>query len=196
MPQTSIPQNAIAGQPGMAFDLEASNRDVVSRIAAVAIPFGVYCELNGAGLLVPMQDSTTGTNFNPSAFGISLFDPLGVEENYVTFPVPASTAGSSSSGYLKGQSVPVMRKGRIWAATDGGGVATRSGPINVEHSSTGAHSQGVFTFSAVSAVSGNEIDIAPSVTVYNPDLLYGGTGQAMTDVFGNTYNSIPVEINL
>jgi hypothetical protein len=191
-PQLNIPLGPIAGLPGMAFDAEASNRDVVSRVCSVNIPFGVYCELDGNGLLVPMQDSTTGAGFSPSAFGIAMFVPLATEENYVPFTVPNVGTGSTATGWLKGQSVAVMRKGRLWVATDGGGVATRLGPINVNHSSTGAHPQGVFTFTAVSSTAGNEIDIAPSVTTYNPDL----TGGALVDVFNNTFNTIVVEINL
>ena len=152
MPQTTITATGILAQPGMAYDLEVTNRDVVSGTAAVNIPFGVYCELLGNGTVVPMKDATTGTNFNPTSWGISLFDPLGVEEQYAVFGVPNVGGGSSASGYLAGMQVPLMRKGRIWVATDGGGTATQGGPINVNHSSTGAFSQGVFTFSAVSAV--------------------------------------------
>ena len=192
MPQTSYSQNAIVAQPGMAYDMEQSNRDVVSVIAAANIGFGVLAELNSSGLLVPVQDSTTGGSFKPMTAGITMFDPLGVEQQYTQYSVPGSTAGSSASGWLKGMAVPVMRQGRIWVLGDASGVIVRSGAINVWHSSTGAHLQGVFTFQAVSATSGAEIDIAPNCLSWDP-ALQGGTS---TDPFGNVFNVYCVEINV
>lgn len=196
MPQTSIPFNAIAGQPGMAFDAEASNRDVVSIEAAVNIPFGVACELNSSGLAVPFKDSTTGGSFAPKFIGVCLLDPLGVEQNYVTYQVPPSTTGSTSSGYLAGQLVPFMRRGRIWVLTDAGGTFLSYGNVNVWHSSTGAYDQGVFTFTAPQTTAGQEIDVCPNVTVWNPALTGGTTGPTFTDVFGNVFNTLVVEVNL
>ena len=192
MPQLSYSQNAIVAQPGMAFDLEATDRDVVSRTAAVNIPFGVYCELTSGGLAQPMQDATTGASFAPKSLGISLFDPLGVEQQYSTFAVPASSSGSSNLGWLKGMSVPFMRRGRIWVSGDASGAASIYGPINVHHSSSGANAQGVFTLLPVQATSGNEIDVAPSCTLWNPDSL----ATSSTDPFGNTFQVYPVAINL
>ena len=196
MPQLSYSQNAIIAQPGMAYDAEVSNRDVVSVIAATTIPFGTFCELNSSGLAVPMQDSTTGGSFVPEAIGVCLFDPLGVEQQYTQFAVPPSSAGSKASGYLTGMSVPFMRRGRIWVLGDASGTATRYGAINVHHSSTGANPQGVFTFLPVSATAGNEIDIAPNCTVWNPNLIGGTSGITVTDPFGNVFTPYPVEINL
>lgn len=333
MPQLSYLQNAIIAQPGMAFDAEAAARDAVSRVAAVNIPFGVYCEIitsgSQAGQAQPLQvsvlggatavhvtnasaavtwtgnvsipagqgvvfssqpgvvyyftaaisaaasgtlanvysgsTSTTATMANapyaPNVAGISLFDPLGVEQNYATWTVPtvlagtvsvtngsasitfsqnqtlaagqplvfssqpgvqyfltsavtAGTAGtltanyqgatngsttttlpqsgSSVTGWKAGTPVPFMRRGRIWAAGDGGGTALRYGPINVNHSSTGANPQGVFTFSAVSQTAGSEIDVAPGVTIWNPDNIT----VPQVDPFGNLFKSYPVEINV
>lgn len=192
MPQLSYSQNAILAQPGMAFDLEATDRDVVSRVAAVNIPFGVYCELTAGGLAQPMQDATTGASFSPKELGIAMFDPLGVEQAYSTFQVPASSTGSSASGWLKGMLVPFMRRGRIWVAGDASGTNQIYGAINVHHSSTAANPQGVFTMLPVSATAGNEIDIAPSCTLWNPDSL----ATSSTDPFGNVFQVYPVEIHL
>ena len=202
MPQLTVTQNAIQAQPGMAFDAEASARDVISVVAAANIPFGAYCEFTAAGLLQVMQDATTGASFVPTAAGgckpagIAMFDPMGVEQNYTPFAVPATTSGSTSSGWLKGQAVPVMRRGRIWVLGDASGTQLNYGPINVNHSSTGSFSQGVFTFSAVSATAGHEIDIAPSCIAFNPTLAGGTSGLSVTDPFGNVFKMYPVEINL
>jgi hypothetical protein len=273
MPQLNYTQNAIPGMPGMAFDLEATNRDVVSLIASVDIPFGAYLEViqtgSQAGFCQPAQDATVAGAFATAlaiaAAGIALFDPLGGEENYtswkvplvlagtvlvtnnstaVTFsanqtlpagaeitfasqpgalyflaaPVTAGTAGvltqvysgvtaaattttqigsgSTSVGWRQGTAVPVMRKGRIWGLGDGAGVSQRGGPINLNHSSTGAFPMGALTFSAVSATAGHEIDIAPGVSVWNPLLIGGAGGPVFTDSFGNTFRTYPVEISL
>lgn len=328
MPQLSYPLTGIVAQPGMAFDAEVSDRDVVTRIAAVNIPFGVMCEFTAAGLAQPVQGAnlagtvtvtnasasitfsgnqtlpqgqalafsdqpgvvyylaaaiaagTAGTltqtysgaggagkscrlaPYSPNLLGISMFDPLGVEQQYVPWQVPTALsgtvttttssasitfsanqtlpagaplvfsgqpgviyylasaiaagtagtltsvvtgaggagqtttwmgAGSSALGYLKGQAVPFMRKGRIWGAGDAGGTPVQYGPVNVWHSSTGASPQGVFTFSAAAFTAGAEIDVAPGCVVWNP-----GTGWASsyTDPFGNVFNVYPVEINV
>lgn len=101
-------------------------------------------------------------------------------------------AGSTASGWLKGMAVPFMRRGRIWVAWDGGGTVTRSGPINLRHSSTGANPQGIFTFTAAQITVGNEIDIAPNCVVWNPGLASG----SYTDPFGNSFKTVPVGISL
>jgi hypothetical protein len=191
MPQTSYSQNAIVAQPGMAYDMEQSNRDVVSVICNQNIPFGVLCELDSNGLLQPVQDSGTAGSFLPALAGISMFDPLGVEQSYVQFAVPASGTGSSAVGWKTGMSVPVMRKGRIWVLGDASGVATRTGNINVWHSSDGSSPQGTFTFRAVQSTLHAEIDIAPDCTVWDPTLQSG----TVTDPFGNVFKIYAVEIN-
>ena len=262
MPQFSVTQNAIPAQPGMAFDAEVSDRDVVSIVAAVNIPFGVYCELTSTGLAQPMQDSGTTSSFVPNSIGISMYDPLGVEQNYVTWALSTSLSGTASvvngsarvvfsttqslaqgqplvfssqpgvqyfvqqatttsnqcqltanyggttngaatvtepgqgsttSGWKEGTAVPFMRRGRIWVAGDASGTAQQYGAINVHHSSNGTNPQGVFTFLAASAASGNEIDVAPNCTVWNPGKTYNAQ---YNDPFGNVFSLYVVEINL
>lgn len=258
--------NAPVAQPGMIFDGPAGGgNDIVSVVAAVNIPFGYYCEENANGLAVPVQDATTTTAFATalaiSGIGISVFDPLGVEQQYTTWQVPlalggtvavtngsasitfstaqtlpagaeivfasqpgvpyfllnavvAGTAGtltfkyggttngattttqlgtgSQASGWAKGMAVPFLRRGRIWTAWDGNGTVARGGPINLRHSSTGANPQGLFTFTAPQITVGNEIDVAPGVSVWNPTL----SGGSYTDPFGNSFNVMPVGISL
>lgn len=329
MPQLSYSQNAIPAQPGMVFDLSSlSAGDIVSRVAAVTIPFGVDCEISSSGLAQPVQGANlagTVTVTNASAsitfstaqtlpqgqalvfsdqpgvvyylaaaiaagtagtltqtysgtggagkltrlapyataghLGISVFDPLGTEQQYTTFGLPvalsgtvsvtngsasitfstnqtlaagslltfasqpgqvyvlaaavvagtagtlvtayggttnASTSttvqpgGSSAVGWKAGQSVPFLRRGRIWGASDNGGTAVRLGAVNVWHSSTGANPQGVFTYSATSFTVGGEIDVAPGITTWNPDLI----AQSYVDPFGNAQTVTAVEINI
>jgi hypothetical protein len=203
----------------------------------------------------------TSLGFNPLTIGISMFDPLGVEQNYVQWAVPTvltgtvsvinnsttvtfntnqslaqgtpvvftsqpgveyfiaqaitsatvaqltvaysgttngSTTttlpgqGSTNVGWKQGTAAPFMRRGRIWVAGDASGSAVQYGPVNVHHSSTGANAQGVFTFLAVSPTVGNEIDVAPGCTVWNPGLGYNAQ---YTDPFGNVFSMYVVELN-
>lgn len=197
MPQLSVSYGAIIAQPGMAFDAELSNRDVVSVVASENIPFGSFCELRSgyASLAYPLQDSTTGGSFLPESIGIAMFDPLGVEQSYVPFAVPNTGAGSSAAGWLKGQRVPFMRRGRIWVLGDGGGAPLNYGKINVWHSSDASHLQGVFTFTATQTTAGAEIDIAPNCNIWNPDGL-SASQLVQTDPFSNVFKIYPVGINL
>lgn len=266
MTQLNYQINAPVAQPGMIFDGPAGGgNDIVSVVAGANIPFGYYCEENSVGAAVPVQDATTAGAFATalaiSGIGISVFDPLGVEQNYTTWQVPLALAGtvavtngsasvtfstaqtlpagaeivfasqpgvpyflltalaagtagtltqkyggttagattttqlgtgSQASGWLKGMLVPFMRRGRIWTAWDGGGTLVRGGPINLRHSSTGANPQGLFTFTAAQTTVGNEIDIAPNCSVWNPSLSAG----AYVDPFGNSFNVVPVGISL
>lgn len=169
-----------ASQPGVIYYLAA----------ALAAATAATLTQNYSG--TTNASTTTSTGFNPNAIGIAMGGELSAEEAYVPFAVPASSSGSTASGWLKGQSVTFMRRGRIWAAGDATGTSLRYGAINVHHSSDGTHAQGVFTFSAVSPTAGNEIDVAPGVTVWNPDL----AAATYTDPFGNTFNVYPVEVHL
>lgn len=168
MPQLNYSQNAIPAQPGMVYDLSSlSAGDIVSRVAAVTIPFGVRCEViqsgSQAGMAQPVQGknlagtvtvtnasaaitfstaqtiaagqavtfsaqpgviyyivaaisagttgaldrayngttSSTGTTAlmpytTAGDLGVSVFDPLGTEQQYTTFGVPTALAGTVS----------------------------------------------------------------------------------------------------
>lgn len=199
MPQTTTTLTGVPGQPGQLYDLAAMRSgDMISLVAGTTIPFGVLCELNSTGVLQPVQDTNanwppTGTAAGTSLAGISVWDPMGAEQGFVNPAVPPTTAGSSAPGYLKGQRVPVLRRGRIWVPWDGGGMPTRIGNINVWHSSDASHPQGVFTFSAANTGAGVEVSICPSsIETFNPDL----TAASFTDGFGNTVTIIVVSIDL
>jgi hypothetical protein len=197
MPQTSVPFGAILAQPGMPYDAEMSNRDVVSVVASQNIPFGSLVELTtGAASVVNLpNDAGTGGSFLPKSVGIAMCNPLGTEESYLPGAVPNAGVGATAVGWLKGQKIPIMRRGRIWVLGDGGGTPLIFGAINVWHSSTGANLQGVFTFSAVSTTVGAEIDICPNVVVWNPDILTAAQ-LVQVDPFNNTFKIYPVGINL
>jgi hypothetical protein len=95
--QTAVSVNPLAGQPGLEYDDSFS--DIVSWIATVAIPFGclVYESAEGKAAL------PTGTgNVTAGRVGIALIDPL----------------KASGVGYEIGDAVRVMKRGRVWIATE------------------------------------------------------------------------------
>jgi hypothetical protein len=176
-------QMEFSGQPGTYYYLAA---------AIAAATAGTLTELyNGtgaAGQIVIMK-------YQPIAGGICLYDELGAEENYVPFQVPISANGSTSPGYLKGQVIPLLRRGRIWVLGDAGGTINPYA-INVWHSSTGANLQGVFTFSPSSQTVGAEIDLAPGIIPWPATNTGAAYPASATDPFGNLFKAYPVEVNL
>jgi hypothetical protein len=172
-----------SGQPGVFYYLAAA-----ITAATAGTLTNLFSGTTGAGQVV-------NTFFNPNAAGIALFDELGVEQNYVPFQVPPA-AGSTSSGWLKGQAVPVMRRGRIWVVGDAGGTVVPTNTINVWHSSTGANPQGVFTYSPTAQTVGGEIDIAPGITPVQSTNTGVAYATSYTDPFGNIFKIYPVEINI
>lgn len=184
---------SIPAVPGMLFDANDAGNDIGSYIAKVAIPYGVAVELNADGTIQPAQTATTGA---PPAkvCGISVFE-VAREQN---FP-PGAVAVSFTPGYLAGEPVPVLHRGRIFVAQDGGGSWTNfgSGTLNVWHSSTGANPQGVFTFTATQSTAGAEIDNAPAwmvplkPTSLSPNAFTG----TFTDGFGQSVTIGVVNVN-
>jgi hypothetical protein len=196
--QTTYNLTPNPAQPGVLSQADRSQCYIVSVVAGVAIPFGVLCETytsSGKILARPVQDTGTTTSFTPTLAGISVLDAFAVEQTYVTFPVPPSGTGSSSSGWPIGVAVPFLRRGRIWASWDGNtGVALpTNGAIQVWHSSTGANPQGVFTTKAAQTTAGAEIDAAGAyINLFDPNQVSG----AYTDSFGNVLDMVNLEINL
>lgn len=95
--QTAVSVNPLAGRPGLEYDNGFS--DVVSWIATVAIPFGVlvYESAEGKATL----PTATG-NVTAGKVGIALIDHN----------------KASGVGYEVGDAVRVMRRGRVWIATE------------------------------------------------------------------------------
>lgn len=95
--QTAVAVNPLAGRPGMEYDDSFS--DIVTWIATVAIPFGVlvYESAEGKAAL----PTATG-NVTAGRVGIALEDP----------------AKASGVGYEIGDPVRVMKRGRVWIASE------------------------------------------------------------------------------
>lgn len=197
MPQLYYNLEPLIGAPGMPFS-PATSDVVESRPALVAIPFGVAVEIvvsGGLEYVQPLQDTGTTSTFLPLLFGVAIFDPAR-EQALPTLGVnPGGVNGAA--GYLPNESVPVMRSGMIYVQTDGN-VATWANPwpslgaVNVWHSSTGTHFQGVFTQLAASATAGAEIDACPT-SIIGRDI---GRVQTYTNGWGSVFNIAVVQINL
>lgn len=193
MPQTTYNLRSVPAVPGMLFDANDLGNDIMSFPAKFTVPFGVAVELNSDGTVQPAQTATTGA---PPAklIGISVFD-LAREQQYP----PSALTPTTTPGYAAGEMVPVMTRGRIYVAQDGGGTWTNfgSGTLNVWHSSTGANPQGVFTFTAAQTTAGAEIDNVPAWCVpfkpasASPNAFVG----TFTDGFGQSVTVGVVSVN-
>jgi len=96
--QTSISANAAAGAPGQVYDLGGPRPDIVSKRAQEPIAFGSYVSFIGEDCEL---SDTTGEVTGRQG-GIALIDQ----------------SKPSGAGYVAGDMVRVMRKGRVWVATE------------------------------------------------------------------------------
>ena len=65
------------GSPGLLYDNERGNADIVQVCTGAVIPPGVFCEIivvSGQKLLFPLKDSATGGAFAPNIIGVSMLD--------------------------------------------------------------------------------------------------------------------------
>lgn len=183
----------LPGLPGALMDPSAfEGGDIVTCTCASVIPFGIAVEYKADGTVQPVQQ----TGWPPAAplaiAGIVIRNPF-VEQALAAYAVPPTTAGSTFVGYPKGFRIPVLKRGRIWMAYDGGGTPPKFGVFNIWHSSTGASPQGVATLTATSASAGVEIGAAPAgLSVYNPGLL----AKLYTDPWNQSVGIMGVQVNL
>jgi hypothetical protein len=198
-PQTAYSLAPNAGQAGLLYGNERSNCEIVTGICGAIIPPGAICEfvsVSGQYVAFPLKDTGTTTTFTPAYCGIALMDSVGAEQTYVPFAVPNVGAGSTFAGYPIGATVGFVRRGTIWTLWDGNtgtGLPFPMGAMNVLHSSTGAHAQGVVTTLAASATAGNEIDaLGGAFQLYDPRQVSG----TYTDQFGTTVNIVVMKVNL
>lgn len=182
--QTTFNVAPPAGYPGMPFDDGPLEKRAFP--AAEDIPFGVLCELLANGSIQRVQDAGTAGSFLPKLAGISMYAPIR-EQAYV------GGGGAAGNGYWKkGEMVPVVRRGRVWAQFDAGGTWPEYAAVNVHHNSDGSAGAGVFTLTAVSTTSHAEIDVAPACLGIEAALAQ----PAYTDGFGNSIQAAVVSINL
>lgn len=191
MPQLTYNLRSVPAVPGMPFDGDMLGNKVQSFPAKYAVGFGIAVELNSDGTIQPAQTATTGA---PPAtlIGVTMYDPAR-EQSYP----PNALTPSSTPGYAAGEMVPVMTRGTMYVAQDGGGSWSNLGVLNLWHSSDGTHNQGVFTFTAAATTSGAEIDHAPAWMVALKPFTTSPIADvgSFTDGFGQTVTIGVVSIN-
>ena len=145
--------------PGQLADQNLDDK-VISFPAGEDIEFGRLLEVDTSGLV--WKTKGTGASLtNGKLAGVSVLD--------VARPQAlASAGGSSGNGHYKaGEMVPVLRKGHIYAAWDGGTGSFGQGVYvvpNVNHSSTTDPTdiKGTFTGNTTSSSAGSEVAAAPA----------------------------------
>lgn len=174
--QTTYGQALDIAVPGMLADMNLDSK-VLSFPAGENIAFGRLCEVDSAGLLHHVQGASS-TIASGALAGVSVFDVARMQQ--------ISSAGSAGSGYYNsGEMVPVLRKGRIFAAWDGSVQALSQGIFTrpyVNHPSTTPDTngiRGVFSGGTLSTVAGAEITQVPAEIVMCKDVSgktaqYGG----------------------
>lgn len=189
--QTSYQLNPDIAVPGMLADENLDSR-VMSVPAGENIPFGRLCEVDSSGNLFLVKGSGA-TIASGKLAGVSIFDVAREQQL-------ASTGGSAGSGfYAQSELVPVMRKGRIYAAFDGS-VTNVQAPfaapgVNHPSSSDASGIRGVFSGGTTTTTAGAEITTTGTNILYVRDVstLTPARGAAGT----NNYQYVALlEINL
>lgn len=156
---TSVPLKPAVGQPGLIYD-GSPHVDVVSLIAATAIPFGAYCYMSADGFCSVPTATGNVTAPNVAQRGIAAID----HNKY------------SGEGYDIGDTVRFVRRGRIWVLTDPTISILISSPLFVR-----------FAAGAGGAVLGAFGLVADTATASSPPVGMsvfhgGGAGQCVVDL--------------
>lgn len=162
--QTSYQLNPDVAVPGQLADENLDSR-VISFPAGEPIYFGRAVEVDSKGAL-HLTFGTSAAIASGNFAGISVFDVAREQQL-------ASTGGSAGSGfYASGDMVPVLRKGRIYAAWDNVGSQSVFGSPNINHPSTSDPTgvRGVFTGSTVNTAAGQEVTAAPKEIIMVRDV--------------------------
>lgn len=153
--QTSVASKAPDGMPGLEYD--SMDNDIVTKIAAEIIPFGVgvvftaeqTCELPDA----------TGEVTGQGGWGVALIDP---------------NLPTGSTGYQIGDPVRVITRGRVWVLTEEA-LANTDPPFMRFASGGGGTQKGAFR---------NDADTATAVQAPNNARVFqgGSTGRAVLEL--------------
>lgn len=183
--------------PGQLADENLDDK-ILSFPAGEAIEFGRLVEVDGTTGAVWKVAGTGATlvTSGRALAGVSVFDVAREQQL-------ASTGGSSGKGnYQVGEMVPVLRKGHIYAAWDGGTGSFGQGVFtvpNVNHSSTTDTNdiKGSFTGNTTSSSAGSEVAAAPAgiLMVRDVSALTPARGAVASAGVGPTY-VCDLEVNI
>lgn len=145
--QTTITNDPAIGMPGMIYDSE--DHDSISCVAQEDIPFGAVVRVSGQYCELPDSSAEVTTG----EVGVALHDPVKV------------------GGYKTGDIVAVMRRGRVWVATEQA-VAAQADPFVRFAAGAGGANKGAIRNDADTATA-----VAPAgMSVYRG---VGGAGLAV-----------------
>lgn len=147
--QTDYSFNPVIGTLGQRYR-EHTSDEVVTYPASVQIMPGTLLELVTVSGVDKVRPAQSASGALKPLVGVALY-----EDRY------APALGSTNNYFQAGDLVPVLRKGRVFAAWNGTTQASLA-TVNYEHSTT-TNPQGSFTDAATSVTAGSEIDLANGV---------------------------------
>lgn len=147
--QTDYSFNPVVGTLGQRYR-EHNSDEVVTYPAAAQITPGSLLELITVAGVDKVRLAQSASGALKPLVGVALF-----EDRY------APALGATNNYFQAGDLVPVLRKGRVFAAWNGTTQASLA-TVNYEHSST-TNPQGSFTDAATATTAGSEIDLANGV---------------------------------
>lgn len=163
---SSAVQSAVAvkpniGAPGLQYDI-SDGSDIMSLIAATAIPFGAYIYVSADGFCSVPTVTGNVTAPNVAQRGIALIDHNKATQN----------------GYDIGDAVRVLRRGRVWVLTDAAANIVLASALFVRFAAgAGGAVLGAFRTDADTATASSP---PVSMAVFHG----GGVGQCVVDVGG------------
>lgn len=181
--QTSVAYASPKGIPGQIADVQ--DCDYVTAVCTTTVLPGTWVELtmaaDGETFIAKTPNSAAGTL---GEGGIAVYDPMQDPQVLKAIGVTTAPAGT---GFPVGMPIAVLRRGRVFVATDAATTAGSSGILfgqaNVQHPSTTAASAtntgGYFTIVASNTTAGTETTAANGVTFIRADV---DTQVALVDV--------------
>ena len=164
--QTVVKYASAKGLPGQIADIR--DCDIISAVATTTLLPGTFCELtlaaDGETLVARAPKSTAATLGDG---GVVVYFPT---SDPSVLPALGSVAGITGTGYQVGDTVAVLRRGKVFVSCD---VATTAGSLsapwavnaNVQHpSTTGAsatNTNGFFTAVTANTTAGTETTAQP-----------------------------------
>jgi hypothetical protein len=152
---------------------DINNATLISAVCTTTVLPGTWVVLalaaDGETMTAATPSTTTGvaTSFG----GVAVYDPMA---DPLQIPAVGSTSSITGTGFAVGMPITVMRRGRVFVATD---VATTAGstglfgaaadimtPSTTAGSAT--NTNGYFTIAAVSTTAGYEVVAAPSYVTF------------------------------
>jgi hypothetical protein len=159
--QTSVPIKPNVGAPGLLYDV-SDNVDIITLIAATAIPFGAFVFENADGFC-----SVPALTGNVTAGTASMRGIAAIDHNKY-----------SGEGYDIGDAVRVVRRGRIWVLTDAAANLAFNAALFVRFAAgAGGAVLGAFRGDADTATASSP---PVSMSVFHG----GGVGQCVVEVGG------------